>query len=159
MGPAFPHLHKPGQIVLNFFSKLDVLKTRPILAKNGVIYIIEKVPLLPPLSPLSELFLFPKPFSTLTSALQKTHLDDTLLPRWENKSIPLSVESSQPLLPGATLGDNFDDVDERVQSVLSSLTGGHDGKLVKPSFTVFAPTNQSVFIHIHDVDRHQLRRC
>ncbi|KNZ45326.1 uncharacterized protein VP01_824g1 [Puccinia sorghi] len=143
VGPAFPHLHKPGQIVLNFFSKLDVLKTRPILAKNGVIYIIEKVPLLPPLSPLSELFLFPKPFSTLTSALQKTHLDDTLLPRWENKSIPLSVESSQPLLPGATLGDNFDDVDERVQSVLSSLTGGHDGKLVKPSFTVFAPTNHA----------------
>lgn len=143
VGPAFPHHSKPGEILLNFFTKLDVVKHRPIQTKNGVIYIVEKVPLLPPLSPLSELFLFPKPFSTLTSALQKTHLDQTLLPRWENKTIPLSVDPTEHLVPGSALNGDMHDVDERVQSVLSSLTGGHGGKLVKPSFTVFAPTNHA----------------
>ncbi|KAH9449518.1 hypothetical protein Pst134EB_020345 [Puccinia striiformis f. sp. tritici] len=145
VGPALPHLNKPGEIILNFFTKLDTHKYRPILTKNGVIYIIEKLPLLPPLSPLSELFLFPHPYSTLTTALQKTHLDDVLLPRWENKTIPLSstIGSSQSLVPSSALDDTLDMVDERVQSILSSLTGDHGGKLVKSSFTVFAPTNHA----------------
>ncbi|KAA1099892.1 hypothetical protein PGT21_024046 [Puccinia graminis f. sp. tritici] len=144
VGPAMPHLSKPGEVVLNFFTKLNVIKHRPILTKNGVIYLVEKVPLLPPLSPLSELFLFPRPFSTLTSALQKTHLDHSLLPRWENKTIPLSIDSSaQSLVPNSALDESLDVVDERVQSVLSSLTGGHGGKLIKPSFTIFAPTNHA----------------
>ncbi|EFP74964.2 uncharacterized protein PGTG_01557 [Puccinia graminis f. sp. tritici CRL 75-36-700-3] len=146
VGPAMPHLSKPGEVVLNFFTKLNVIKHRPILTKNGVIYLVEKVPLLPPLSPLSELFLFPRPFSTLTSALQKTHLDHSLLPRWENKTIPLSIDSSaQSLVPNSALDESLDVVDERVQSVLSSLTGGHGGKLIKPSSpSLRLPTMPSV---------------
>lgn len=51
-------------VKLNFFSSFS---PRPIQAKNGVIYIIGESPLLPPLSPLSELFLFPEPFPTSRS--------------------------------------------------------------------------------------------
>lgn len=133
--------HAPGELTLNFFSRLQVLKTRPIIAKNGIIYIIEKSPLLPPLSPLSQLFLFPKITSTLTSALQKTHLNNVLLPRWENKTIPLSEGSN--LDSSSFFDDNMEAVDGRVESVLSSLIDDHGGKLKKESFTIFAPTNQA----------------
>ncbi|WAQ89062.1 hypothetical protein PtA15_10A485 [Puccinia triticina] len=145
VGPAMPDHSKPGEIILNLFTKLEVLKYRPILTKNGVIYIVQKVPLLPPLSPLSEMFLFPRQFSALTSALQKTKLHHSLLPRWENKTIPLSIGETAPqsLVPSAALDGSMDAVDERVQSVLSSLISGHGGKLTKASFTVFAPGNRA----------------
>ncbi|OAV98026.1 hypothetical protein PTTG_25766 [Puccinia triticina 1-1 BBBD Race 1] len=145
VGPALPHHSKPGEIVLNFFTKLELLKYRPILTKNGVIYIVQKIPLLPPLSPLSEMFLFPRPFATLTTALQKVNLDSSMLPRWENKTVPLSVGAATPqsLVPSSALDGSMDLVDERVQSVVSSLTSGHSGKLSKSSFTIFAPTNRA----------------
>ncbi|KAH9809069.1 hypothetical protein DFH28DRAFT_1087011 [Melampsora americana] len=128
-----PHFTK-GTTALNFFTALGAHDDRPILTKNGVIHVVHGVPLLPPLSPLSQLFLYPQPFSTLTSALQKVKLDDILLPSWDNKTIPLESES---------LDADLDVVDERVQNVLSSLAAENEHRLKKKSFTVFAPTNRA----------------
>lgn len=118
-------------VKLNFFAELQ---PRPILVKNGVIYILEKTPLLPPLSPLSQLFLFPDPFSTLTSAVQKTGLAYPLLPHYGNHSVPLLVDS---------IGEGDDEVDERVVTALNEIVD-EKKKWSKQSFTVFAPTNRSV---------------
>lgn len=145
VGPGVIHRARPGEIRLNVFTILDTFKSRPILTKNGVIYIVEKFPLLQPLSPLSELFLFPRPFSTLTSAIQKVHLDEVLLPRWANKTIPISSDlESRPSSSGFSFGPrSAEDVDERVLTMLSSITGEDHANLSKASFTIFAPTNHA----------------
>jgi len=129
--PHFTH----GITALNFFTSLGAHHDQPILTKNGVIHVVHGVPLLPPLSPLSELFLYPQPFSTLTSALQKVKLDDILLPSWDNKTVPLENDSG--------LDADLDVVDERVQNILSSLAVENEHRLKKQSFTVFAPTNRA----------------
>lgn len=60
----------------NFFAK-KVGNT--IIAKNGIIHVIN-APLLPPFTPLNDLFLFPTFFSALTSAVQRVGLAGALLP-------------------------------------------------------------------------------
>ncbi|KAG0147787.1 hypothetical protein CROQUDRAFT_670368 [Cronartium quercuum f. sp. fusiforme G11] len=129
-----PHFTKPGATALNFFTEIGTYGPhhQTILAKNGVIHLAHGFPLVPPFSVLSQLFLYPKAFSTLTSALQKVKLDDILLPSWENKTVPLE-----------TTEDDLDVVDERVESLLSSIVLDHEHKFHKRSFTVFAPTNRA----------------
>lgn len=129
-----PHFTK-GTTALNFFTALGAHHDRPILTKNGVIHVVHGIPLLPPLSPLSELFLYPQPFSTLTSALQKVKLDDILLPSWDNTTIPLESDFN--------LNSDLDAVDQRVQNILSSLAVENEHRLKKQSFTIFAPTNRA----------------
>ena len=79
---------------------------------TGLIHLIS-APLLPPLSPLNKLFLFPQLFSTLTSGVQKAGLAEALLPP------PYHHPSAE----------------EVWQGLIDELTAG------KGPYTLFAPTN------------------
>ncbi|KAK4698704.1 hypothetical protein P7C70_g7564, partial [Phenoliferia sp. Uapishka_3] len=68
--------HPYPTVKLNFYAQKRGLSVK---AKNGLIHFIS-APLLPPLSPLNKLFLFPQAFATLTSGVQKVGLADALLP-------------------------------------------------------------------------------
>jgi uncharacterized surface protein with fasciclin (FAS1) repeats len=117
-------------VSLNLLSRL--LHHPPIRAKNGIIYLIGRLPLIPPLSPLSNLFLFPEPFATLTTAAQKVGLDKGLLPHFGNRTFPIV---------GAQGED--DEVDERVAAMLNTIVDVKDSTFHKSSFTIFAPTNKA----------------
>nr|AGT80106.1 fasciclin [Hemileia vastatrix] len=117
---------KHKHVDLNFATQLDGSLT--VLTKNGIIYTAKRHPLLPPLTPLSQLFLAPSLFSTLTSAAQKVDLDHVLLPKCNNKTHV--VDDGQ-----------MDMVDERVQGILRSIASESEFKL--RAFTVFAPTNKA----------------
>lgn len=88
-----------------------------IVAKNGIIHLIG-APLLPPLSPLNGLFLFPTGFSTLTSDLQRLDLTEGLVPHMPHES-----------------DDEHADVHMMAQELLKEH--GHDAK----TYTIFAPGN------------------
>ncbi|MBW0487225.1 hypothetical protein O181_026940 [Austropuccinia psidii MF-1] len=132
---------KPGKLTLNFFTQVDATRYRPLLTKNGVIYIASRAPLFPPFSPLAQLFLFPKYFAGLTSAIQQVRLDDQLLPHWGKKTIDILGKPSAGVDKGVSLDDtDLDLVDERVQNVIQSLVE-ENPSFSKRSFTVFAPNN------------------
>ncbi|KAL8292754.1 hypothetical protein RQP46_001366 [Phenoliferia psychrophenolica] len=102
--------HPYPTLKFNYYSTKRGLT---IKAKNGLIHLIS-APLLPPLSPLNKLFLFPQLFSTLTSGVQKVDLAEALLPApWHPRS------SSEELWQG----------------LIDELTEG------KGPYTLFAPTN------------------
>ncbi|GAA5978281.1 hypothetical protein JCM11641_001158 [Rhodosporidiobolus odoratus] len=95
-------------------------KRGPVIkAKNGLIYFISH-PLLPPLTPLNQLFLTPQFFSGFTNALQKVDLDKPLLPELPHASEHDSLDTN-PLFSG----------------VINELVEEHKLK----EFTVFTPTN------------------
>lgn len=124
-----PHdLLKLGQVTLNCFSRIGGAGSRPIITKNGIIHIVRRFPLLPPFSPLTQTFLFPKQFSTWTSGIQKVHLDKLLLPTFDNKT---------------HTGLEVDEVDPRVQGILADIINEQGFSIHKRSFTVFAPTNRA----------------
>ncbi|GAA5878519.1 hypothetical protein JCM16303_002107 [Sporobolomyces ruberrimus] len=108
----FPH----PTLKFNYYSS----KRGPtILAKNGIIHLVSAA-LAPPLSPLNELFLFPKYFSSLTSDIQKVDLDAALLPSHDASVVEDDEEESSV-------------TDELVQEMIKE-------KGIK-DFTVFAPSN------------------
>jgi len=126
----FPYPH----LTFNFFSNSTypwnftcvfakqwffIARGPTIKAKNGIIHLVS-FPLLPPLTPLEELFIFPFIFSELTSGLQKVGLDDVISP-WVHTEV------------------NDDQVSEPVMSVLEELVKEH--KDIE-NFTVFAPSNR-----------------
>ncbi|KDE02985.1 hypothetical protein MVLG_06485 [Microbotryum lychnidis-dioicae p1A1 Lamole] len=115
----FPHPYRT--IKFNGYAS----KKLTFKAKNRLIHLIG-APLLPPLSPLNGLFLFPQAFSTLTSDLQKVDLAESLLPHYHH-SADAEVEEQESSSPSSLLMDQL--VDEIVKE--NNLT----------SFTVFAPTN------------------
>lgn len=98
-----------------------------VLAKNGVIRLVSK-PLLPPFSPLTQLFLYPQAFSTLTSSVQRVGLADALL--------RASEESN-------TVEDDLEDVsaDTLLGELLDEYTASNDLHPNTPEFTIFSPTN------------------
>ncbi|SCZ98712.1 BZ3500_MvSof-1268-A1-R1_Chr3-1g05569 [Microbotryum saponariae] len=116
----FPHPYRT--IKFNGYAS----KKLTVKAKNGLIHLIG-APLLPPLSPLNGLFLFPQAFSTLTSDLQKVDLAESLLPHYHHSAADADVEEQESSSPSSLLMDQL--VDEIVKE--NNLT----------SFTVFAPTN------------------
>ncbi|ORY25187.1 FAS1 domain-containing protein [Naematelia encephala] len=59
----------PPQIEINFYAKLLVTDKK---ARNGIFHTLD-APLIPPPSLFEEAYLFPKVFSTLTSAVQRLH--------------------------------------------------------------------------------------
>lgn len=113
----FPHPYP--SLKFNLYAR----KRGPtILAKNGVIHLVG-APLLPPLSPLNKLFLFPQAFATLTSGLQKVDLADGLLPEMPH-SDEADVEQSE-------------DSSSLMTQLIDELAKEHG----LSQFTVFAPTN------------------
>ncbi|CAH7678721.1 hypothetical protein PPACK8108_LOCUS13180 [Phakopsora pachyrhizi] len=142
-----PPFFKPGELALNFFTKIGGPGSRPIITKNGVIYVAHEAPLFPPLSPLSQLFLFPRPYSTLTSAIQKVHLDHLLLPHFGDKIVPLNLEAKDEekniVEGGLSYSEDLNEVDERVKAALAALLEEKKPEFHKRSFTVFAPTNRA----------------
>lgn len=122
------HLHKPGQVSLNFFSKIGGLGSRPVITKNGIIHIVHHAPLTPPFSPLSQIFLVPNLFSTFTSGVQKVDLDHILLPEFINKTSSAS---------------ELDEVDPRIHEIMNELVEEQKISVHKRSFTVFVPTNHA----------------
>jgi hypothetical protein len=83
-----------------------------------IIHLIS-APLLPPFTPLNDLFLLPQVYSTLTSGLQKVGLDSIVLPRAEN------LKYGEDALHDMSV----------VQEVMEELMGG----IV--DYTFFAPTS------------------
>lgn len=85
-----------------------------LLLPPGFIHLLS-APLIPPFTPLNELFLFPQAFSTLTSSLQKAFHQD--------RSIVAHV-------------DEDDAANSIMEELLNELKEEHEGV-----YTVFAPTN------------------
>ncbi|SCV74284.1 BQ2448_6716 [Microbotryum intermedium] len=118
----FPHPYRT--IKFNGYAS----KKLTVKAKNGLIHLIG-APLLPPLSPLNGLFLFPQAFSTLTSDLQKVDLAESLLPHYHH-SAEADLEEQEPSASASSLlMDQL--VDEIVKE--NNLT----------SYTIFSPTNSA----------------
>lgn len=112
---AFPHPYPTVR-----FNGYSYKKGPTIIAKNGIIHLVG-APLLPPLSPVNGLYLFPQVFSTLTSGLQKIDLAKDLVPH-------LAEQDEDPAF----------EMESVMQSVIDELLGEH--KDVR-TFTVFAPGN------------------
>ncbi|GAA5910753.1 hypothetical protein JCM6882_002070 [Rhodosporidiobolus microsporus] len=113
--PALAHFPFPHPTIR--FNHYAYKRGPFIKAKNGVIYLLS-APLLPPFTPLNQLFLAPQFFSGLTSALQKVSLDEHLLPEYHGDDEELDLS---PVLSG----------------LVNELVEEHKLK----DFTVFAPTN------------------
>lgn len=94
-----------------------LLASATIKAKNGVIHLVG-APLLPPLSPLNGVFLFPTATSTFTSDLQRLGLTEGLLPE----------------MPHEDAEDN-EDLHAMAQELLKEH--GKDAK----TYTLFVPGN------------------
>ena len=88
-----------------------------IKAKNGVIHLVG-APLLPPLSPLNGIFMFPTATSTFTSDLQRLGLTEGLLPHMPHED-----------------GEEDEDVHVMAQELLKEH--GKDAK----TYTLFVPGN------------------
>ena len=134
------------QVLLNFYAKTR--EAPSILAKNGIIHLIS-APLLPPLTPVGELFLFPGAFGTLTSAVQMTGLDKAIAPFLHDHDDDDDVDDNGL----ASLADaDLDEPPTAVMSVLQELV--EEAKALLPAaddetsykafpFTIFAPTNRA----------------
>lgn len=99
-----------------------------IIAKNGVIHLIGE-PLLPPFSPLNQIFLAPKYFGLFTNAVQKAEMagkdDDLMSPQ---------VSGVDALLSG-----DLSDLDLDLDGLVADLVDEHKEK--GHEFTVFLPSN------------------
>ncbi|ORY92658.1 hypothetical protein BCR35DRAFT_298138 [Leucosporidium creatinivorum] len=115
----FPHPHPSLK-----FNGYSHKKGPTIIAKNGIIHLVG-APLLPPLTPLNQLFLFPEVFSTLTSGLQKVDLASKLLPEVEGDD-EMATEFSAL------------ETESMMQSVIEELMKEYKDVGL---FTVFAPGN------------------
>ena len=133
--PKFEILPPKFQVSLNFYAQTR--KAPSILAKNGIIHLIS-APLLPPITPLGQLFLFPNVFSTLTSSIQQVELDNEIAP-WLHNHDDDSIAS--------LAGSDSDEPSSIAMSILHELV--QEAKAMLPSkdtykafpFTIFAPTN------------------
>ncbi|KAM0756109.1 hypothetical protein T439DRAFT_320800 [Meredithblackwellia eburnea MCA 4105] len=107
-------------VKFNFYAHKREVSVK---AKNGLIHFLS-APLLPPLSPLNKLFLFPQAFGTLTSDLQKVHLSGALLPPGHGFE-----EDDDGGLMGLWSEGSLDEL------------GGEMGMKEKGPYTLFAPSN------------------
>jgi len=109
-------------LTVNFYAKVVQSDQRAV---NGWIHTVDH-PLVPPPSIIDELFLYPGKFATLTSALQKVDLDDTLQFRYhfEDKFDKGKYEGDGPTVTlFAPSNDAFEELPTRLRLWLFSPFG------------------------------------
>ncbi|BGP16074.1 hypothetical protein JCM10213v2_004068 [Rhodosporidiobolus nylandii] len=124
VSPSFSHFPFPHPTLR--FNVIAETRGPLIKAKNGFILLISN-PLLPPLSPLNQLFLTPQFFSGFTNAVQKIDLDKVLLPSCDSDGKGAEVHSDAEDL----------DINPLFSGLVDEMVEEHKLK----HFTVFAPTN------------------